>query len=142
MTFKKIDHDDNQRPEGRTCILVYGYDPIALSKIREYAKALNGIETVEVKKDQTYNTLSQLIDQTGNVSKQQENHEEPAVILNAVSSSELNQFVHNFRSLGLKSPLFAMVTETSINWRFHDLIDDLLEERAMFLKMKQEQQQS
>ncbi len=118
--------------------MVFGYDPIELSKIREYAKALNELDVIEVKIDQTYNTLQQLIDGTGNVSKQLPKNPSPAIVLNAVSSNELNQFVHNFRALQLKSPLFAMVTETSISWRFCDLIDDLLEERAMFLKMKEE----
>ena len=138
MSFQKIDHEDNQRPEGRACLLVFGYDPIALNAIKKYAAAMDLLEVIEVKKDQTYNTLRQLIDGKGNVSAKSIKHASPAIVLNAVSSAELNQFVHNFRSLSLPKCLFAMVTPTSINWKFHDLITDLLEERAMFEKMHRE----
>lgn len=138
MSFKKIDHEDDQRPEGKTCILVFGYDPIALSTIKNYAASLDLPQVLEVKKDQTYNTLRQLIDGTGNVSSKLVEHASPAIVLNAVSSAELNSFVHNFKTLNLPKCLFAVVTPTSINWKFHDLISDLLEERAMFEKMHQE----
>ncbi len=138
MTFKKIDHEDNQRPEGKTSILVFGYDPIALNSIKTYAAELAIPEVIEVKNDQTYNTLKQLIDHKGNFSAKPLAYSAPAIVLNAVSSAELNQFVHNFKTLGLPKCLFAVVTPTSINWKFHDLIEDLLEERAMFEKMHAE----
>ena len=96
------------------------------------------LEVIQVKKDQTYNTLRQLIDGTGNVSAKSVEDALPAIVLNAVSSAELNGFVQNFKTLGLPKCLFAVVTPTSINWKFHDLIKDLLEERAMFEKMRQE----
>lgn len=142
MSFQKIDHDDTLRPEGRPCILVYGYDPLALETIRKYAKGYEGLAVIEVKENHLQNTLKQIIDETGNLSNKMVDKKAPAIVINALSSAELNHFVHNFRSLGLQSPLFAMVTETSINWKFIDLIDDLLEERALFMKMKAEQQKS
>lgn len=140
MSFQQIDHQDKQRPDGKTCILVYGYDAIALNRIKKYAESMNLVEVIEVKVNQTYNTLQQLINGAGNVSSQPVKHTAPAIVLNAVSNAELNQFVHNFRTLGLPRCLFAMVTPTSIHWKFHDLIKDLLEERAMFEKMRMEKQ--
>lgn len=140
MSFQKIDHDDAIRPGGRACILVFGYNPLELGTIKTYAANYNDLEVIEVKANMVHNTLKQLIDETDNISPKETVHQNPAVIINALSSAELNHFVHNFRALGLKSPLFAMVTETSINWKFTDLIDDLLEERAMFMKMREQQQ--
>ena len=139
MSFQQINQEDNQRPDGKTCILVAGYDPIALNNIKAYAKSMDIDEVVEVKKDQMNNTLRQLIDHTGNVSTKPVEQVMPAIVLNAVSSAELNQFVHNFKTLKLPKCLFAMVTPTSINWKFQDLVKDLLEERAMFQKMRAEQ---
>lgn len=140
MSFQKVNQEDTQRPEGKTCILVFGYDPIALNTIKDYASKIGVEPVIEVKSDSTYNTLQQLINGTGNVSKQALKYTAPAIVLNAVSSAELNQFVHNFKTLGLPRPLFAMVTPTSINWKFQDLIEDLLEEKAMFEKMHAERQ--
>lgn len=139
MSFQKIDHDDHLRPEGKTCILVAGYDPIAFNRIKAYAISMNIDEVIEVKKDQLNNTLRQLIDHKGNVSAKAEHAMMPAVVLNAVSSAELNKFVQHFKTLELPKCLFAVVTPTSINWKFQDLIKDLLEERAMFEKMRAEQ---
>ena len=65
-------------------------------------------------------------------------HTSKAIVLNAVSDSELNQFIKQFRTIGVERPLFAVVTETSINWKFHDLIDDLIEEKKMFDKMRKQ----
>ena len=138
MSFKQIDHEDNQRPEGNTCILVFGYDALALNTIKSYAANLGVEKVIEIHKNQAYNTLGQLIDGKGNTSPKEVTHTTPAIVLNAVSNAELNQFVHNFKTLNLPRPLFAMVTPTSINWKFHDLVDDLLEEKAMFEKMRQE----
>ncbi len=139
MSFQQIDQQDNQRPEGKTCILVHGYDPIGLNAIKKYAAALNIEEIINIRVDQTNNTLKQLIDGTGNVSANAIPLPSPAIVLNAVSSAELNQFVHNFKTLGLPRCLFAVVTPTSINWNFSDLVSDLLEERAAIAKMRREQ---
>ena len=139
MSFQQIDHLDNQRPEGKTCLLIYGYDALALNSIKKYAADMGLDDIIEVKKDQTSNTLRQLIEGTGNLSTKAEAPASPAIVLNAVSNAELNGFVHNFKTLGLPRCLFAMVTPTSINWQFKELIKDLLEERAMFEKMRREQ---
>lgn len=142
MTFKQIDQQDTQRPDGKTCILVFGYDPKALEAIRAYAASMNIPEVIDVTPALAHNTLGQLIEGNGAMSDKPVTHTAPAVVLNGVSSAELNQFVQNFRSLGLPRCLFAVVTETSIRWKFHDLVADLLEERAMFEKMRQEKQAS
>jgi hypothetical protein len=99
---------------------------------------LNIQDIIQVKPSETLNTLKQLIDLKGKKSDKAIKHDNPAIILNAVSNAELNSFVHNFKTLGLKRPLFAVVTPTSIHWKFNDLIDDLLEEKAMFEKMHAE----
>ena len=138
MSFQQINQEDNQRPDGKACIMVAGYDPIAFNNIKTYAASMNIDEVIEVKKDQMNNTLRQLIDHTGNVSIKAIEPAMPAIVLNAVSSAELNKFVQHFKTLKLPKCLFAMVTPTSINWKFHDLVKDLLEERAMFQKMHAE----
>lgn len=138
MSFKQIDHNDQQRPDGKTCILTYGYDPIALSAIKKFAASIGISEIIDIKHNQLFNTLRQLIDGTGNVSSKDITHKSPAIVFNAVTNGELNQFVREFRSLNLPRPLFAMVTPTSINWKFADLVDDLLEERAAIAKMQQQ----
>ncbi|WP_125138075.1 DUF3783 domain-containing protein [Petrocella atlantisensis] len=131
MAFEKIDHQNNNRPEGKTCLLVYGYDEISFKKIQDYAALYDIFEFVNVTPSTLGNTLQKLIDHTDKPTFGIERVDTQAIVLNAVSPKELNDFVRSFRTLGLPSPLFAVVTPLSINWPFHELLKDLLEERAM-----------
>ena len=141
MSFQKIDHEDTTRPEGRTCILVYGYDKIALSQIDKYAASIGALPIVEIKPEHINDTLGTIIEGASlKASAPKDSPLIPTIVLNAVSNAELNAFVHNFKNLGLARPLFAMVTETSIKWSFKQLVADLMEERAMFMKMQAEKQ--
>lgn len=139
MSFQKIDHQDEQRPEGNTCILIYGYDAQGQEILKKYANA-QGIEAlIVIENDMTHNTLDTLIHGQATKADASDNLGSPAIILHAVSQAELNSIVHNYKQLGLPRCLFAMVTPTSIHWKFHDLMSDLLEERAMIAKMRAEQ---
>jgi hypothetical protein len=131
MTFEKIDHQNNSRPEGKPCLLIYGYDETALNKIKNYALAYNIFELVHVTPTTIGNTLQNLIDHTEKPTFGVNQVDAQAIVLNAVSPQELNNFVINFKTLGLSNPLFAVVTPISINWPFYELLQDLLEERAM-----------
>jgi len=131
MAFEKIDHQNNNRPEGKPCLLVYGYDETALKKIHGYASHYNIFDLVEVTPTTIGNTLQNLIDHNDKPTFGIDWIDTSAIVLNAVSPQELNAFVRNFKTLGLSNPLFAVVTPISINWPFYELLKDLLEERAM-----------
>jgi hypothetical protein len=136
MAFEKIDHQNNSRPEGKTCLLVYGYDETALNKIKHYALDYSIFELVHVTHTTMGNTLQNLIEHTEKPTFGVDQVDAQAIVLNAVSPQELNNFVINFKTLGLPNPLFAVVTPISINWPFHELLKDLLEEKAMIALKK------
>ncbi|MDF1616266.1 DUF3783 domain-containing protein [Petrocella sp. FN5] len=138
MAFEKIDYNNNNRPEGKTCLLVYGYDETALDKIKNYASNYDIFELVLVTPTTMGNALERLINHTDKPTFGIEWVDTQAIVLNAVSPQELNDFVRNFKTLGLPRPLFAVVTPLSINWPFNELLKDLLDERAM-IASKQKQ---
>ena len=136
MSFEKIDHQNDQRPEGKTCLLVYGYDETALNTIKSFASNYGIFELVHVTPMTLGNSLQKLIDHTEKPILGIDRIDTQAIVLNAVSPQELNDFVRNFKTLNLARPLFAVVTPISINWPFHELLKDLLEERAMIANNK------
>ena len=136
MSFEKIDLDNNIRPKGKTCILIYGYSEKEIEIISKYAEKI-GIKSIINVKDKIDLTLEELIN---NVKKDSlENNLEidsKVIVLNAVSNKELNDFVHHFKTLNLGKPFFAMVTETSKKWKFKNLVNELKAEKEAFEKMK------
>lgn len=135
MSFKKVDNENKERPDGKVCILVYGYEDNEFMEIKNFAFQL-GIETsIKVNKNSSINTLNHLIHEKELQVDDSKFHNEKAIVLNAISDFELNSFLTNFKNLGIKRPLFAVVTETSINWTFYDLLSDLMEERQKFIEL-------
>jgi len=128
MTFKKVDTTNHQRPEGKACILVSGYNEKELTLILDYTKKVGIENLIEVKNQEM--TLKQIIDAVKDDIINEIN--EKAIVLNAISDKELNAFIHDFKTLGLPRPLFAVVTPTSINWKFKELVMELLEEKKAF----------
>lgn len=138
MTFEAIDHEDRSRPEGKPCILVYGYTDDEMDAIAGYALAIGGLPCIPIEPGHVNTAIRDLVQEDPRKDLLASAPKEHVIVLNAVSNYELNSFVQQFGSLQLPRPLFATVTPTSIDWKFKRLIQDLKEERAMFEKMRAE----
>jgi hypothetical protein len=55
--------------------------------------------------------------------------EEKVLLFHAVPEKGVRFLIHTFRQTSLPKPIYAMVTEHSINWPFAELLDHLVEER-------------
>lgn len=136
MTFQAINHENTERPEGIACLLIFGYQPEEIDKIKEYLATIAEIPLIVIEPDTVQTLIKDFVHNEVVKHTVSEPITEHAILFNAVSEFELNQFVHNYRSLQLPRPLFAMVTPTSREWSFQTLVKDLQEERAMFEKMR------
>ncbi len=128
-TFSRIDADKTDRPEGRNCILVYGYGKHHTGAIAETAQAVGIDATLPLEARHLGVRIRDLLD--GSEAQVAFEHEvaEPIIVMSALSDAEMNAFMDRFRGLGIPRPLFAMVTPTSRNWRFGDLALELGKER-------------
>lgn len=128
-TFSRIDAARTERPEGRNCILVYGYGKHHTSAISEAAQAVGIDAVLSLETHHLGVRIRDLLD--GSVTQGSFEHEvaEPIVVMSALSDAEMNGFMDRFRTLGIPRPLFAAVTPTSRNWRFGDLALELGKER-------------
>ncbi len=129
MGFSKIDPTRQERPEGRNCLLVYGYeqkDLLILDGLREET----GIsDLIQIEEERAGHPLQALISDVDGNLPYDAALPGPAIVFHAVSESELNSFLAGYRETGLKRALLAVTTPTSILWRFGDLLNELARER-------------
>ena len=134
MGFTKVDEHSDIRPDGRNCLLAYGYDGTQQAALLALLQQAGIDMLVEVTPGGTGCLLRDLIANTPQEHPMEPLPPVPVVVFHAVSDGELNRFLTLFRGAGLPRPLFAVATETSIHWRFGDLASELMRERRAMEK--------
>ena len=118
--------------ENNKCILAYGLSDLELEKLRELK-----FKVIEVTPEMCEMTLNDILSGirlnviNGNPIK------EKAIIYNNFLEFEMSDVIRETRSI-VKKGVLAMVTPTSINWKFNYLIKHLIEESEWYLKNRKE----
>lgn len=134
MGFSRVDAQSESRSEGRNSLLAYGFDEAGQAVLHSLLVQA-GIEELLVVGDQgTGLLLSELLEDAPQQTAMDPLPPCPVAVFHAVSDAELNRFLTLFRESGLPRPLFAVVTPTSIHWRFGELASELLRERRAMEK--------
>ncbi len=60
------------------------------------------------------------------------------ILFNKLPNYEISRFIDLFKKEGLRIPLWAAVTEHSINWSLEELLTELKKEREEFEKAKKQ----
>lgn len=134
MGFEKIDKKETNTPEGRECILTYGFTGKEFQKIKKYSAMVGVRDIIEIQQDMLGIKIKDILEDHLIKEAGLEGPEERLIIFNAFSGKKLNAFIGNFKNLGMLQPLLATVTPTSIEWRFRDLITELQREREAIAK--------
>ncbi|MGM0509089.1 MAG: DUF3783 domain-containing protein [Fusobacteriota bacterium] len=129
MAFKEIKKDAKKRPEGNNCVMVYGYDDNQIDILENKVRAVGIDDLYNIKTENTHNTLTEIANGKLDKKDNLEDLPEKAVVFNAVSDSELNDFITLYEDNILGKTLFAVVTENSKSWSFSKLINELIRER-------------
>lgn len=129
MSFQKMDFN-RTRPGGRNAVLLYGFSALEV-EILTKAYLESGIDEWlyldESRAGQKIKVLlANVTDNQGIVFTKQKDQ---VILFNGTSQYELQQFVSKARALLKGRPLIAMVTPTSKNWVFNDLVKELKQER-------------
>lgn len=118
--------------ENNKCILIYGFNEAekeTLHKIKE-EEALPEYRTIT--DTMTLMTLRSIIDGIKLELVSKPLPEEKVIIFNNLSDNELDNAIKSIRSNLQTKPILAVVTPTSIDWTFADLLEHLIEEREFF----------
>jgi hypothetical protein len=81
-----------------------------------------------IDKAQAHLTLKEILDGTGPCGEVFAS-DEKVLLFHAIPEKGVRFLIHSFRENGLPSPIYAVVTEHSIGWPFHELLEHLMEER-------------
>lgn len=118
--------------ENNKCILIYGFnenEKEILHNIKE-KESLPDYKTIT--DTMTLMTLRSIIDGIKLELVSKPLPEEKVIIFNNLSDNELDNAIKSIRSNLQTKPILAVVTPTSIDWTFADLLEHLVEEREFF----------
>lgn len=137
MSFQKIDKEDTKAPQGRECILIYGFTGKNYSKLKNYCMMIGIRDIIQVDKNMLNEKVQNILRNTIEKSECKEVPADQTIIMNAFSGQKLHTFLGNFKQAGLGRPLMATVTPTSLNWTVGELISELKNEREAIAKNNQ-----
>jgi hypothetical protein len=112
----------------RARILTFGFTSDEQARIDESLVALGVPSTTQLKAEQGQVVLKDIIDR-GTVGQQRFNCRERLVLFHNISDAGLRSLIQMFKAFEVPRPIFAVVTETSINWTLEQLMEHLVEEK-------------
>lgn len=118
--------------ENNKCILIYGFNEEEMALIHNIKDTEQLPEIKVITASMTSMTLRNIIDGIKLEVIGKTLPEEKVIIFNNLSDDELDRTIKNIRSNQQIRPILAVVTPTSIDWTFADLLEHLMEEREFF----------
>ncbi|QUI22658.1 DUF3783 domain-containing protein [Vallitalea pronyensis] len=134
MSFEQINKQDTHRPEGRPCLMIYGYDTTEIKQITAFANGMGIEDCVLVTDTMLGNKIEDILNNQLIPTPYKTGVKPKSIILNALSNGEVHTFISDFKKLELKKPLFAVVTPTSKKWQFGELLKELVREKMSMSK--------
>lgn len=110
-------------------LLIFGYSKEEIEKLE------NSYSTIVISNEMANMKLKEIIEGFKFESNEKELPREKVVILNNFSDKELPEIIKLIKSIDPET-ILAVVTPTSINWTFNDLLEHLIEEREWYKKRK------
>lgn len=118
--------------ENNKCILAYGLSKLELEKLKKLEYKI-----IEVTPEMCEMTLKDILSGIRLNVINTNPIKEKAIIYNSFFEFEMKDVIRETRNI-VKNGVLAMVTSTSVEWKFNYLIKHLIEEREWYLKNRKE----
>lgn len=89
-----------------------------------------------IEKSMTGMNLKDIINKSTNSNKEVKIPDEKVILFNNLDNDELSSLMKEIKGRFLNSPIFAVVTKTSIEWSFDYLVEHLMQEKEWFEKQQ------
>ncbi|OPJ63031.1 DUF3783 domain-containing protein [Clostridium oryzae] len=123
---------DNQK-----CMLIFGMDTEEKTIISNVTEPKRGDRIVEISDTMINMTIGDIIGGLKfDIVSKEAVPQEKIILFNNYSDDELESSLKAIREQLQSKPIFAVVTETSINWTFKELLKHLIEEREWYKTAK------
>lgn len=119
--------------DNNKCILVYGFNEEEKTLINNIKEAENLPSIRIITASMASMTIRNIIEGIKLEVLSKPLPEEKVMVFNNLSDNELDRAIKAIRSNLQTKPIMAVVTPTSINWTFADLLEHLIEERKFFM---------
>jgi len=130
MSFEKLDLSNRKRSGGRNVVLLYGYPNSCEEILTTITQDAKIDEWIYIDEHRKMLKVKEIINNIKNNEQVTFNEADDKIVLfHGTSQYELQQFITKIRSAFEGNPYIAMVTKTSKEWVFADLIQELKEER-------------
>ncbi len=116
-------------------IILGGWNDSELNKIFNLS---NEVKYITVNNSNLNDTINEILSRNLTDNDGEQLYEK-IVIFHMFTKEEVFDFIKKFKNLKLQYPIFAVVTEHSINWKLSYLLEHLIEEREYFRKRKKDQ---
>lgn len=90
------------------------------------------IPVIFVTGDRAESLMGDIVELPAGTGLDQDSELDRAVILSGISENELQTVLRTYRAQGLPAPLWATLTETSVEWPLSELLRELASEREAF----------
>lgn len=119
-------------------IITYGLDNKENEVIDKISNNKNFSNHKIIEKSMTGMKLKDIIIGSTNIIKTVKIPDEKIILFNNLTEDELSSSMKKIKSGFSTSPIFAVVTQTSVDWTFDYLINHLMQEREWFKKQQQQ----
>jgi hypothetical protein len=114
-------------------LLVWNYSTGEKSKLDAILKEIGAPSAVTIVETQGFLTLREII-AGSRCSGDVLNSAEKVVLFHGLPQQGVLFLINFFKQTDLPRPIYAVVTEHSINWPFNELLEHLVEERERMVK--------
>lgn len=116
--------------DNNKCILAYNFSELELNILKN-----SGIKVVEVSAEMLEMTLKDILDGLKFKTFNPDPVKEKTIIFNNFTDAELHPTIKAIREK-IKGGLLAVVTPTTIDWKFSYLVKHLIEEKEWFVNQQ------
>lgn len=134
MAFEKLDLSNRKRSGGRNVVFLYGYSEQYRPIFDDIVKASGIDEYIVIDENRGKMRIKRIISDVLDNQVEMSEKEQQVVLFQGTSQYELQLFISNLRTKIGGTPYIAMVTKTSKEWIFNDLILELIDERNSLKK--------
>lgn len=116
--------------DNNKCILAYNLPKLELLKLKE-----ENIKVIEILPEMVEMTVKDIIEGLKFQTFNQKPLDNKVILFNNFTDNELKSTIKSIRE-NIKGGILAVVTPTSIEWKFNYLVEHLIEEREWYLKQQ------
>ena len=121
---------------GKPRLLLWNYTEEEKTKVDQFLEEVKAPPAASIRKDQGYLPLREII-HTDKRGDKEFICDEKIVLFYNIPPRGISFLIDQLKQRKFPQPIYAAVTEESINWPFNELTEDLVSERDAFSKMAQ-----